>query len=478
MSKKKIVPLILSGGSGSRLWPLSRESLPKQFLPLFEEKTLFHKTLSRLKKFDKLSLEDAVVISNINYRELVYSELEKIDATNVKTIYEPLSKNTAAAITAACLQVKDLHLEEAYVLAMPSDHLIEDELSFQESIYEGINLVDNETIIFFGIEPIKPHTGYGYIKYSNQGKYLEVEKFTEKPNIDEAKQFLKDKNYLWNAGIFLVNVDHFISLVESLDAEFLENCKLSLEKSHKVKEETYLEQQSFSRLESISVDYMIMERIDSLKFSSKVIGIQSGWDDMGSWDSVFDRLPKDEHDNHSNERVLNFNSTNNLIISDNKQIVASGVKDLLIVDTPDALLISAKQQSEYMKEILEELSLEDEKLITDPAKVLRPWGSFEIISEGENYKIKRLIVNPGHKLSKQKHKFRSETWTLISGEGLVTLDEEELIFHEGQSVVIPAGCIHRLENNKKNLLELIEVQTGTYFGEDDITRYDDVYGRS
>jgi mannose-1-phosphate guanylyltransferase/mannose-6-phosphate isomerase len=478
MSKKKIIPLILSGGSGSRLWPLSRKSFPKQFLPLFDEKTLFHQTLNRINQFDDLSLEDAIVISNIDYRELVNTELQSIDASNVKTLYEPFARNTAAAVTVSCLQLQDLYVDEAYILVMPSDHLIENELSFQDSITEGINLVDNETIIFFGIKPLKPHTGYGYIKHTNKGKYPEVEKFTEKPSIDEAKQYLEDKNYLWNAGIFLVNANHFISLVERVDAKFLQACKLSLELARKAEGETYLNEEAFSKLESISVDYMIMEKIDSLKFSSKVIEINAGWDDMGSWDSVFDKLPKDELGNYISDGVSNHNSKNNLIISAFKKIVVAGVRDLLVIDTPDALLISAKEQSEYMKEILDTLSSNDQKLIDDHAKVIRPWGSFETISEGENYKIKRLTVNPGHKLSKQKHEFRSEAWTLISGEGIVTLDEEEILLKEGQSIVIPVGSIHRLENNNKTLLELIEVQTGTYFGEDDITRYDDIYGRS
>ena len=477
MSKKKIIPLILSGGSGSRLWPLSRKSFPKQFLPLFKEKSLFHRTLIRLEEFNELSLDDAIIVSNIAYEELVNKELKGFEANNVTTLYEPFSKNTAAAITISCLQSQSLYPDGAYVLVMPSDHLIEDDISFQNSLYEGKKIVDKDTIIFFGIRPSKPHTGYGYIKHSNKGKYPEVTKFTEKPDIVEAKQFLQEKNYLWNAGIFLVHTKHFISLVQQVDTNFLQTCKLSLDLASREKNAIYLDEDSFSGLESISVDYMIMEKINALKFSSKVIGIDSGWDDMGSWDSVFDRLPKDELSNHISDGVLNHNSKNNLIISANRKIVTSGVNDLLVIDTPDALLISAKEQSEHMKDILEKLSSSHQGLINDPPKVLRPWGSFETLSEGKNYKVKSLTVNPGQKLSKQKHEFRSETWTLISGKGIVTLDEEEFILCEGQSIVIPVGSIHRLENNTKTLLELIEVQTGSYFGEDDITRYDDIYGR-
>ena len=226
------------------------------------------------------------------------------------------------------------------------------------------------------------------------------------------------------------------------------------------------------------IQVTMTKKINLLNIKSKVIGIKAGWDDMGSWDSVFERSPKDENGNHQSDKVLNHNSTDNLIISSNRKIVTSGIKDTLVIDTPDALLVSTKDQSENMKDILEKLSLSDENLVDNPAKVIRPWGSFETLSEDKNYKIKRLTVNPGHKLSKQKHEFRSETWTLISGEGIVTLDDKEIILKEGQSIMIPVGTIHRLENNKEQLLEIIEVQTGTYFGEDDITRYDDIYGRN
>ena len=478
MSKKNIIPLILSGGSGSRLWPLSRKSFPKQFLPLFDHKTLFNLTLDRIKKFDKFSLDDLLIISNVDYRDLVKTELSGLEGFNITTLYEPLSKNTAPAVTISCLKAQDLYSDEAYILIMPSDHLIEDNLSFKDSIYKGIKLVDKETLIFFGIHPTKPHTGYGYIKYRDDGDYPRVEEFIEKPDLNHAEKFLKDKNYLWNAGIFLVNAEKFISLIKQVDPKFLENCKLSLEFSKKEKNEIFLNEDFFSKLKSISVDHLIMEKINLLNFKAKTIGIESGWDDMGSWDSVFERSPKDENGNHQSDKVLNHNSTDNLIISSNRKIVTSGIKDTLVIDTPDALLVSTKDQSENMKDILEKLSLSDENLVDNPAKVIRPWGSFETLSEDKNYKIKRLTVNPGHKLSKQKHEFRSETWTLISGEGIVTLDDKEIILKEGQSIMIPVGTIHRLENNKEQLLEIIEVQTGTYFGEDDITRYDDIYGRN
>ena len=255
MSKKNIIPLILSGGSGSRLWPLSRKSFPKQFLPLFDHKTLFNLTLDRIKKFDKFSLDDLLIISNVDYRDLVKTELSGLEGFNITTLYEPLSKNTAPAVTISCLKAQDLYSDEAYILIMPSDHLIEDNLSFKDSIYKGIKLVDKETLIFFGIHPTKPHTGYGYIKYRDDGDYPRVEEFIEKPDLNHAEKFLKDKNYLWNAGIFLVNAEKFISLIKQVDPKFLENCKLSLEFSKKEKNEIFLNEDFFSKLKSISVDH-------------------------------------------------------------------------------------------------------------------------------------------------------------------------------------------------------------------------------
>ena len=475
--EKKTIPLILSGGSGSRLWPLSRKNYPKQFLPIFENESLFSKTLNRLDNFRNYSFPPSMIITSKDHRELIKKELSNLSSQDIVTLYEPIQRNTAAAITVSCLECEKIYGPDTYVLVLPSDHIFLDNKSLEKSILEGIELADEKTIVFFGIKPDKAHTGYGYIRYQKDVTLSKVEEFIEKPALEDAQKFFKDESYLWNAGIFLVNCSYFLSLIRQINNKFYKQCESSLEFSRREKNEVFLNEENYNRLENISVDYMIMEKINDLNFDSKVIPIDAGWDDMGSWDSVFSFLPKDHDGNNNSDQVSNYGSSKNLVLSNNK-VVTLGIKDTIIVNTNDVLFVSSKNQSENLRHALEDLSTIDSGLVNDAPKTQRPWGFFENLIENDAFKIKLLSVNPNQKLSKQSHKFRAETWTIISGEATITLDKKVFVISAGESVHIPLGSIHRLENKGTVTLELIEVQTGSYFGEDDITRYDDIYGRN
>ena len=478
MKKKNVIPIIMSGGSGTRAWPLSRSEYPKQFIPFFGNKTLFQQTLNRIKSFDKAIFKDPIIVGNKNHKHFIANDIKECGIDISSIILEPCPQNTAPALTAGCLVAIDSHSEDDYFLAMPSDHLIKDEKAFHTAIQRGIEIVNKDSIVLFGIEPDKPHTGYGYIQHAEKSDdYFKAIRFTEKPDVLEARKFFNSGNYLWNGGIFLINIKFFISLIKQQDEALLKHCEASLGSSLRTHNFVELDEGNFSKLNSTSIDYLIMNKIEEMGIDTKVIPMDIGWNDLGSLDSFWDSSEKDLDGNVLFGEVVAKDTKNSLLYSDYKTLTSIGMKDTVLINTPDAVLIAHKDKSEEVKEFINQIKKKNSEVTISPRKVTRPWGTYDSIDETKNSKVKRIVVASGQKLSKQSHKNRSETWVVVSGEAKVTLDDKKFILKKEESIFIPSGTVHRLENARSYPLELIEIQTGTYFGEDDITRYEDDYGR-
>jgi mannose-1-phosphate guanylyltransferase / mannose-6-phosphate isomerase len=437
--------IILSGGSGTRLWPLSREYFPKQYCKLSQlgEKSLFQLTFERAKKL--VSTEDILVLTNTHQKFLVMGEIEELGINHLETniIIEPERRDTFAAI---CLGMQ--HTDDS-ALFLPSDHLIEG--TFLENLKDIEKKAENN-LITFGIKPTEPHTGYGYIKHKDGI----VEEFKEKPDYETAKKYIEN-GYLWNSGMFLLHKKVFLEELEKYEPDTLALFKNDLrEVYHKIKK--------------TSIDFALMEK--STRINTIQLEIQ--WNDLGSFDALYKESKKDMNGNTEHKETIYFDSNNNLVHAD-KLVCLNGVDDLIVVDTPDALMISKKYKSENVKKIVEEL--EGDKRVAYHKTVYRPWGSYTILEEGENYKVKRLRVLPGKILSLQMHHKRSEHWVVVRGEAYIVKGETEVVLCKNESIYIPTETKHRLGNKTHEILEIIETQSGAYLGEDDIVRFEDKYGR-
>ena len=478
MTNIQIIPIILSGGSGTRMWPLSRSDNPKQFLPLFGRDSFFKETLSRVKMFDKKNFRDPLIVGNIEHGSLIAKQAKLQKSVISSTILEPCSKNTAPAITVACLEASNLFSKDDYILALPADHLIQDEVAFINTINKGLQIADKESIILFGIKPDKPHTGFGYIELGKEhSDFYEVIRFTEKPEQKLAQSFVDKKNFLWNGGIFLINIEFYLSLMEQADPYTLKNCIASLEESLVVNDQIVLAQDRFESVTSSSIDTLIMEKAIKKNIPTKVIPMDIGWSDMGTWNSFWEHEDKDQAGNVSFGNIFQKDTKNSLFYSEDKALVSLGMEGVVMISTPDAVLISSKDKSEELKELVDSIEKKDSPLVNSSRKVIRPWGSYETVDETNSFKIKKIVVSPGQKLSKQSHEKRSETWVVVKGRAKITIGDKDSFLEVNQSIFIPVGTTHRLENQESYALELVEVQTGTYFGEDDIKRYEDDYGR-
>ncbi len=453
--------VILAGGSGTRLWPYSRTSIPKQFLHFGDKHSLLQKTVLRFSPV--ATLDDILIVTNQQYLHLVNTQLKEIKAdVGLRVLIEPEKKNTAPAIALAVSYLLEEGCDEnECILVASSDHLILPETRFVEAIQEAIRMAQKGKSVVFGIRPNKPETGYGYIKANENG---DVECFVEKPNAVLAQQYVLSGNYLWNSGIFLFQAGTFIN-------ELKEHCPSIAEKMDRGFKETIAQ---FSDMPDISIDYAVMEKSKK----AVMIPLDISWSDVGSWDSVYDVMEKDANHNVKIGNVCDMDTKNCLILGSKRLISTIGLEDLIIIETEDVLLIGKKGESQKVKELVEELKRRNAKEPFDHNNSLRPWGSFTILEEGERYKIKRIVVEPLHKLSLQMHYHRSEHWIVIKGTAKVTIGENEKLIHENESIFVPKGSVHRLENPGKVRLELIEVQVGEYVGEDDIIRLEDVYQRA
>ncbi len=464
-----LVPVILSGGVGSRLWPLSRALYPKQLLPLLGSKTMLQQTIDRVDDGESL-----IIVSQEMHRFLVKEQLEEIGQSQTQILLEPAGRNTAPAIALAAWQAltKD---NDSLLLVMPADHLIIDKDAFLRKIQTAQQTAEQGLLVTFGIKPQYPETGYGYIKSGqliNKGCYR-VDEFVEKPDKNTAQQYLSSGDYFWNSGMFLFKASVFLSELEKYAPEIHEKTKLAFE--HKTTDDNFIrpDKSTFESCPQMSIDYAVMEKTEL----AAVVPADIGWSDIGSWTSLWYASNKDQSNNVIKGDVLTEQSNNCHIHADHRLVAAVGAQNLVIVETADAVLVADKSSVQNVKQLVDQLKLNERKETLLHRKVYRPWGSYEGVDLDDKFQVKRISVKPGAQLSLQKHQHRAEHWVVVRGTATVTCNGKVFDVNENESTYIPLGSVHRLENKKEGLLELIEVQTGDYFGEDDIVRLEDVYGR-
>lgn len=475
----KIVSVILSGGEGKRLWPLSNSILPKQFIDLGNKNSLFNSTLSRILylKAHGLPIKKNYVVTNEEYRFLVLDQVEKIKSIKTQVLLEPITKNTAPAVTLAALKALE-ESPEAIMIVMPSDHLIQNNKIFANSIKTAVLEANKNSIVTLGIKPLENKTGFGYIKFKKNNKNVnDVIDFIEKPHSEKAKLFVNLGSYLWNSGIFILKARIWLDALHKSRPDIL-NCTMKAYKNYAVDGSfVRFNPKLFKKIPSESVDYSVLEKAVDHNIPIKVIALDAGWDDLGSWEAFSKMYKQDSAGNRINGNAFLKNSHNNIIFSNNKFIATLGVDDLLIAHTSDAVLIAKKNNLDGIKTLVNDLSKKKQASFHKYSKVYRPWGWYETILDATFFKVKRIYVKPGGSLSLQKHKHRSEHWVVIEGKASIQLDGKLIFLKANESTYIAKNILHRLSNNTKFNLEIIEIQSGTYLGEDDIIRVEDKYGR-
>ncbi len=470
-----IIPLVLAGGSGTRLWPLSRELFPKQLLNLTDEHSMLENTLLRLQGLT--SIAAPLIVCNETHRFMVAEQLRRIEVSPFSIMLEPMGKNTAPAIAVAALKLAE-QVEDPVLLVLPADHVIHNISRFHDVVLQGAALAEQGYLITFGIVPDAPETGYGYIKKgaalkNGDNAVCTIDRFVEKPDYDTACHYVESGKYFWNSGMFMFRTSCIISELERHEPEILSACRRALEKGVNDLDFFRLDRGSFAEVKPESIDCAVMEKTDK----GAIIPFDAGWNDLGSWDALWHTGRKDENNNVLTGDVLLSNVKNSYLYSQNRLIAAVGIEDHVIVETRDAVLVAPRDQVQDVKLIVGQLKKRSRQEAVSHSKVFRPWGSYETIDKEHRFQVKRITVKPGAKLSLQKHYHRAEHWTVVSGTAIVTKGDEEIMLSENESTYIPLGTLHRLENPGRIPLELIEVQSGSYLGEDDIIRYDDVYGR-
>jgi len=467
----KITPVILAGGSGKRLWPLSREKYPKQYLSIVSKNTLLQDTILRLRGIKNVN--SPIVVCNIEHRSFVNQQCQDIGYDQPRIIIEEEGRNTLPAITLATLE--SLNEEDSIILVLSSDHLLKNNEAFSNSIHSASDIAAEGSIILLGVEPSYPHTGYGYIKVSesHNKNFLKFEKFIEKPTLRDAKSYISQGKFLWNSGIFVFKASEIIKEIREHEPETLELASYSLKNAIRKDNFIFPDNSFFKKIRSNSIDYAIFENTKNIK----VVELNSEWSDLGTWDSIFETSDKDKNGNYIIGDAHCINTQNSYINATNHMLVSIGVEDLIIVDTADATLVASKNQSDEIVKFLSKIKSSGRKENSTHLKVYRPWGFFEILENGKNFQVKKLHIKPHSKLSLQSHNKRSEHWVVVDGQATVTRDKCNHTLNSGGSIEIPIGTIHRLENLTNDPVEMIEVQIGQYLDEDDITRYADIYGR-
>ena len=481
---QQIQPVILSGGSGSRLWPLSREMYPKQLLPLVTENTMLQETASRLMTFstDNITVLDPIIVCNEEHRFFVAEQMRQLGINQAKIILEPVGRNTAPALTLAALATQEVS-DNAVMLVMPADHVINDTETFHSVVQRGIDLSLKDYLVTFGIQPNTPETGYGYIKMGstiNETDYL-IDSFVEKPDIKTAQSYCDSGQYLWNSGLFMMTAASWLDEIEKLNTDIFLASKKSYDSAEIDNDFCRINKEAFESSPSDSIDYAVMEKAvgnDESAHKAAVIPFNAGWSDVGVWSTLWEVGNKDESGNMVKGDVSLYETENSLLYSNNRLIAGVGLKDTIVVETSDAVLVANKNNAQDVKKIVENLKQQKRDEFRNHQLVYRPWGSYESIDRGERYQAKRITVNPGAALSLQLHHHRAEHWIVVSGTAQVTRGEEVFLVSENESTYIPLGTKHRLENKGSIPLEMIEVQSGSYLGEDDIVRFEDIYGRS
>ena len=463
-----MIPVILSGGSGTRMWPYSRSMYPKQFLPLVGENSMLQETILRLGD----DVEQPVVVCNEDHRFVVAEQLRALGLKPRSILLEPVAKNTAPAIVLAALEV--LEGGDDVLLVLPADHVIADEREFRDSLVIAKEQADAGKLVTFGIVPTYAETGYGYIKAEGDVGARLVDDFLEKPDTDTAQAYLDSGDYFWNSGMFMFKASTYISEIEKYAPEILFSCREAIALAKSDLDFIRIDKASFDKCPSDSIDYALMEKTDS----AVMIPLDAGWSDVGSWSSLWSVSAKDECGNSIRGDVLLEDTKNCYVQSESKLIATVGLRDTVVVQTDDAILVAAKDKVQNVKKVVEKLKSLDRSEVQLHRKVYRPWGNYDSIDCGERFQVKRIVVNPGAKLSLQMHYHRAEHWVVVAGTAQVTNGDETLLLRENQSTYIPVGVTHSLLNPGTIPLEIIEVQSGSYLGEDDIVRFEDVYGRS
>tara|TARA_Y100001933_G_C18962029_1_gene548570 strand:+ start:72 stop:1511 length:1440 start_codon:yes stop_codon:yes gene_type:complete len=472
-----VIPVILCGGSGTRLWPLSRESYPKQYINLNSnnQKSLLQQTWERVK--DLKDISNPILICNEEHRFIVAEQMRSINTNPYSILLEPFGRNTAPAITLAAIKALE-NYQDPILLVLSSDHEIKNKDKFLQAMELGLDYAKENRLVTFGVFPTFPETGYGYIKAESPFKDSElvgknILEFTEKPNYEKAKLFLKDKRFTWNSGIFIFKAKEVINGIQEFSPEILKYCKESINKSERDLEFQRLDRKSFMNCTNISIDIALMEKTNK----GTVLPLTAGWSDIGNWEAVWKTSEKDKDLNHIRGKVILENSKNCYLSSENRLIVGIGLKNIVVVETNDAILVTDKNQSQEVKNIVKKLKKNRIMEGQRHSKIFRPWGYYISVVEDKRWQLKQIHVRPGEKLSLQMHHHRSEHWVVVSGTAKVEINNSETILSENQSIYIPLGAKHRLTNPGKIPLTLIEVQSGSYVGEDDIVRFEDKYGR-
>ncbi|HCQ2428321.1 TPA: mannose-1-phosphate guanylyltransferase/mannose-6-phosphate isomerase, partial [Escherichia coli] len=462
-----IIPIIMAGGSGTRLWPLSRSLYPKQFLSLINENSLLQETLKRL---DGLNCLPPVIVSNNEHRFIVAEQLRQFGVDDFQIILEPVGRNTAPAVALAALKSLELHGDH-HMLVLAADHAIQDIEAFHAAVLAAEQESVDNKLVTFGIVPTKPETGYGYIKKGEQVKnsVFKVNSFVEKPDLETAKNYLEQKCYLWNSGMFMFKASVYLDELKKFRPDILAACKESLSSASTDLDFIRLNSDVFAECPDESIDYAVMEKTQDCV----VIPLDADWSDIGSWTSLWEISEKDEHENVSHGDVINYNSRNNYIYSEGSLISTVGVNNLIIVQTKDALLVAQQDNVQDIKKIVEILKKQKRSEHISHREVYRPWGRYDSVERGDRYQVKRITVKPGECLSTQMHHHRAEHWVVVAGTAKVTCGERTFFVTENESTFIPIGTVHTLENPGKIPLEVIEIQSGVYLGDDDIVRLSD-----
>lgn len=468
-----MIPVILSGGSGTRLWPMSRKQKPKQFIPLLNEYTMFENTILRLNGVT--NLQPPIVVCNEDHRFMVAEQLHGLDIHDGSILLEPVGRNTAPAIALAAMLAARTNPEEL-LLVLPADHQIHDEKAFHAAIELASKSAIEGNLLTFGIQPTSPHTGYGYIKAggNTDSDVSHVDQFVEKPDLKTAEEYLNSGSYLWNSGMFMFRADRYLEELQSSNPEMINACQEALDKSEHDLDFIRLDKDSFEASPSDSIDYAVMEKTDK----AHVVALDAGWSDVGSWSSLWEACEQDENSNVLHGDIITHDTTDSYIHAESRLVSVVGLEHIVVVETDDAVMVASKDKAQNVKAIVDELKDEQRSEMDNHRKVYRPWGYYDSLDVGERFQVKRIVVKPGEKLSVQMHHHRAEHWIVVSGTASVTRGEETFLVSENESTFIPIGTVHALENPGTIPLEMIEVQSGSYLGEDDIVRFEDRYGRS
>jgi mannose-1-phosphate guanylyltransferase/mannose-6-phosphate isomerase len=471
-------PVILSGGSGTRLWPLSRRAFPKQFLALVDDDTLLQSTAARLDSLaGKTEVSAPLVVCNEDHRFLVAEQLRASGHAAAKVLLEPKGRNTAPALTLAALRCEQ---DDPVMIVMPADHVVRDGEAFARAVAAGLDHAMSGKVVTFGIVPSSPHTGFGYIKAgaAADAQAFALERFVEKPDRETAEAYVAAGDFFWNSGIFLLKASRWLALIEQFRPDMAAAVRQAYAAGQSDLDFYRADADLFAASPADSIDYAVMEPLSSEAGECLVVPLDAGWSDIGAWSALWEVLPRDQAGNATHGDVIAFDSHDNLLHAQERVIAAIGVQDLVVVETSDAVLVVHKDHTQDVKKITQHLDDEGRCESEFHRRVHRPWGAYEGVDEGSRFQVKRLSVKPGAALSLQMHHHRAEHWIVVSGTARVTCDGKEFLLSENESTYIPIGAQHRLENPGTIPLEIIEVQSGSYLGEDDIVRFEDVYNRA